>query len=127
MIAWTPPGTSGYIQACDDVINATIQKNFDRVSTDWLIEKVMDLHRQGNAGCVANPSLEEVCRIVAKALRGLTPAAQRRAFEHCLLTLPPDGSLDKERGSKTLIEMLQKYDECLVPTPENASALKSAY
>jgi hypothetical protein len=28
IIAWTPAGTSGYVQACDHLINAVIQKSF---------------------------------------------------------------------------------------------------
>ena len=123
MIAWTPAGTSGYVQACDDVINATIQRNFDAVSTDWLVNKVMELHRQGNAGSVANPTLEEICQIMAKSLKGLTVSAQRRAFEHCLLTLPTDGSLDQDRGSKNTLDLLNKYQECLVPTIDNSCEL----
>ena len=123
MILFTPPGTSGYVQACDDLINAIIQKFFNIHSTNWLVDKVMQLHQSGNAGTVANPSLEDICQIMAKVLCHLTPAAQRRSFEHCLLTLPTDGSLDKERGSKAIVELLEKYGETLVPTSQNSIEL----
>ena len=122
-ILYTPPGASGYVQACDDVINAAIQRSFNIVSTDWLIEKVLALHQRGDSGAVANPTLEEICGIMAKSLRGLTPAAQRCAFEHCFLTLPTDGSLDKEKGSKSAVALMEKYGESLVPTSSNAVEL----
>ena len=99
LILWTPAGGSGYIQACNDLINAIIALKLTEVSTNWLIEKVMALQALGDAGAVANPTLEEMCQLMAKALKGLTVAAQRRSFEHCLLMLPTDGSLDEEKGS----------------------------
>ena len=105
------------------MINAAIQKAFARVSMNWLIKKVMELHKQGDCGSVANPSLTEICEIVSESLKSVTPTLQSRAFEHCLLTLPPDGHLDDERGSKNTIELLRKHNECLVPTSENAFEL----
>ena len=86
---------------------------------NWLIAKVMELHRKGDAGSVANPTLTEICEIVSESLQSVTPALQKRAFEHTLLSLPPDGSLDDERGSKNTMELLRKHNECLVPTAEN--------
>ena len=121
MIVWTPAGGSSYIQACDDVINALIKKCLILYSTEWLVSKVMELQRKGVAGAVANPTLEELCQILAKALKGLTPLAQRRAFEHCLLTLPTDGSLDEEKGGKNVMALLKKYGESVVPTSLNAA------
>ena len=33
-ILWTPPGTSGYVQPCDDIVNASFQNGFLRVSSN---------------------------------------------------------------------------------------------
>ena len=90
---------------------------------EWLVGKVMKLHQKGNSGAVPNPTLEEICQILSKSLLALTPATQRKAFEHCLLTLPVDGSLDDEKGSKNTMALLRKHGEILVPTPENAFEL----
>ena len=85
-----------------------------------VVDKVMELQRKGDAGAVANPTLEDICQIMSKSLKGLTPSAQRRAFEHCLLTLPTDGSLDQEKGSKNVMALLNKYGQSLVPNEENS-------
>jgi hypothetical protein len=89
------------------------------VAGDWLINKIMRLHHEGNSGTVPNPTLEEMCELLSRAVAGLTPAAQKRAFEHCLLTLPTDGSLDEEKGSKNLMALMRKYGETLVPSPDS--------
>ena len=120
-LLWTPAGGSGFVQANDDTINAPIQKAFDEYATDWLIEKVMELYRSGNDGAVANPTLTEICQILALALRRLTPASQRRAFQHCLLTLPTDGSQDKEKGGKSLMKLMGDHNESLVPDSNNSA------
>lgn len=122
-LLWTPAGGSGFVQACDDIINAMIQKSLTEVSTEWLIEKVMALQEKGDCGAVANPSLIEMCQMLAKALKQLTPAAQRRSFEHCLLTLPTDGSEDEKKGSKALMALMKEHGECLVPNVGNSDEL----
>lgn len=121
MILWTPANTSGYVQANDDIINAQISNGLTQAFADWMVAKVMALQNMGSAGAVANPTLEEMCQILAKALKTLTPAAQRRSFEHCLLTLPTDGSMDGEKGSKSIMDLTKKYDECLVPNTANSN------
>ena len=98
MILWTPANTSGYVQANDDIINAQISNGLTQAFADWMVAKVM-------------------------ALKTLTPAAQRRSFEHCLLTLPTDGSMDGEKGSKSIMDLTKKYDECLVPNTANSIEL----
>ena len=123
MILWTPANTSGYVQANDDIINAQISNGLTQAFADWMVAKVMALQNMGSAGAVANPTLEEMCQILAKALKTLTPAAQRRSFEHCLLTLPTDGSMDGEKGSKSIMDLTKKYDECLVPNTANSIEL----
>ena len=123
MILWTPANTSGFVQANDDIINAQISNGFTQAFTEWMVAKVMALQDMGSAAAVANPTLEEMCQILAKALKTLTPAAQRRSFEHCLLTLPTDGSMDEEKGSKSIMDLTKKYDECLVPNTANSIEL----
>ena len=42
----TPAGTSGYCQPCDDLVNASIQKGYVDVTTDWMIDQIMERHAQ---------------------------------------------------------------------------------
>jgi hypothetical protein len=83
-----------------NIVPLIMEFTFSKVAMDWLIEKIIDLHSRGEAGAVANPSLEEMCQILAKSVSHLTPSAQRKYFEHCLLTLPTDGSEDDAKGQR---------------------------
>ena len=83
----------------------------------------MELHQKGDCGSVANPTLVEICEIMSESLRGLSRSAQSRAFEHCLLTLPTDGSQDDERGAPNTMKLLRKHNVCLVPNAENSVEL----
>ena len=65
---------------------------------------------------MANSTLEDICQIMAKSLK-------RRAFDYCLLTLPTDGSLDEEKGSKNVMALLKKYGQSLVPNEVNSIEL----
>ena len=60
---------------------------------------------------------------MSKSLQSLTPTVQRGAFDHCLLTLPVDGSLDDEKGGKNTMALLRKHGENLVPTKDDAYEL----
>jgi hypothetical protein len=81
-------------------------------------------HRRGEmTSGIPNPSLETMCMLVAKAGSFCTPAVQAKAFRQTGLTLPTDGSLDNQELSRSLRELLQKFNESLIPTAANAKEL----
>ena len=43
-IVWTPPGTSGFVQPCDDLINASFQSGFMKVK---IVFKIYAIMKQG--------------------------------------------------------------------------------
>ena len=78
---------------------------------DWMAREIIERHRNGEMkNGVPNPSLETVCILVAKAAAAITPSVQRRAFQNTGLTLPVDGSQDKQL-SKNLSQLLTKYSQ----------------
>jgi hypothetical protein len=69
-IIWTPPGCSAIVQPCDSLINATFQQRFDKETCEWGIQKMLEHHESGNSSDgIPNPTLEEVCQLVANAAK----------------------------------------------------------
>ena len=86
---------------------------------DWMTEEIITRHRKGmTQGGIPNPTLETMCRLVAKAAASITPNVQRRAFKHTGLTLATDGSED-DQLSHNLRNLLQKYNQDPVPRPHD--------
>ena len=77
--------------------------------------EIVQRHRDGEMVTgVPNPSLTTICELVARAAKSITPAVQRRAFEHTGLTLSIDGSED-HKLSRNLRDLLARHHEDPVP------------
>ena len=84
-----------------------------------MTEEIVERHRRGEMkNGVPNPSLEAICRLVAKAAASITPNVQRRAFQHTGLTLATDGSEDSQL-SRSLTELLQTHHQDPIPRPHD--------
>ena len=82
-----------------------------------MTQALIERHRSGDTkNGIPNPSLDAICRLVAKAATAITPNVQRRAFRHTGLTLATDGSED-DQLSRSLSDLLQKHHQDPVPRP----------
>ena len=64
-------------------------------------------------------------RSIPKADSFCTPSVQRKAFKQTGITIATDGSEDDLELSKNLKALLGKFNESLVPTPQNKFELFS--
>ena len=49
-ILWTPPGTSGFVQPCDDLVNASFQNGFMKVKDHDTSKDLMTKYTQSYDG-----------------------------------------------------------------------------
>ena len=90
-----------------------------------MIREILTRHRNGTLDVgVSNPSLEVICKLVAKAATSVTPNVQCKAFWLTGLTLPVDGSQDHEL-SPELKKLLDDHGQDIQVHPEDLARFSS--
>ena len=85
-----------------------------------MIRQILERHAKGELSAgIPNPSLQQVCELVAKAATYVTPNVQRKAFKQTGLTLATDGSEDEKELSSNLKDLLQNFKFDLVSRSED--------
>ena len=80
---------------------------------DWMLDQILRRHSQGTLdGGIPNPSLEEMCAMLARAGRKITCNVQRRSFQLTGVTVAVDGSED-HLMSPELKELLNDHGQDL--------------
>ena len=62
---------------------------------------------EGRNEAIPVMSFHELADVVGKAVKSVKSEAIKKSFKHTLFSLPPDGSRDKQEGSKRLTNLIE--------------------
>ena len=69
---------------------------------------------EGKNGPIPQMPFEEMCELLAEAMKSIPSERVIKTFKQTLFSLPVDGSKDQTEGSKSLLDFIAKapsYDE----------------